>query len=65
MGMKTIRKSLRLISCVVLGAAILAPMVVGKDDHAEADTYYGNGYTYYGNGYTYNSWYNNYYSEYN
>ena len=55
--MKTMRKSLRLISCVVLGAAILAPMVAGKD-HAEADTYYGNGYTY-------NSWYNNYYSEYN
>ena len=51
--MKTIRKSLRLISCAVLEAA----MVVGKD-HAEADTYYGNGYTY-------NSWYNNYYSEYN
>lgn len=60
--MKTIRKSLRLISCVVLGAAILAPMVVGKDDHAEADTYYGNGYSY---NYSYNSWYNNYYSEYN
>ena len=52
MGMKTIRKSLRLISCVVLGAAILAPMVVGKDDHAEADTYYGNGYSY---NYSYNS----------
>lgn len=57
MVMKTMRKSLRLISCVVLGAAILAAMVVVKD-HAEADTYYGNGYTY-------NSWYNNYYSEYN
>ena len=59
--MKTMRKSLRLISCVVLGAAILAAMVVDKD-HAEADTYYGNGYSY---NYSYNSWYNNYYSEYN
>lgn len=55
--MKTMRKSLRLISCAVLEAAI----VVGKD-HAEADTYYGNGYSY---NYSYNSWYNNYYSEYN
>lgn len=55
--MKTMRKSLRLISYAVLEAAI----VVGKD-HAEADTYYGNGYSY---NYSYNSWYNNYYSEYN
>ena len=55
------RKSLRLISCAVLGAAILAPTVVGKD-HAEADSYYGRGYSY---NYTYNPWYNNYYSGYN
>ncbi len=55
------RKSLRLISCAVLGAAILAPTVVGKD-HAEADSYYGRRNSY---NYTYNPWYNNYYSGYN
>ncbi|WP_314676851.1 CAP domain-containing protein [uncultured Streptococcus sp.] len=55
------RKSLRLISCAVLGAAILSPTLVGKD-HAEADSYYGRGYSY---NYTYNPWYNNYYSGYN
>lgn len=51
--MKTMRKSLRLISCAVLGAAILAPTLVGKD-HAEADSYYGRRYSY---NYTYNPWY--------
>ena len=55
------RKSLRLISCAVLGAAILAPTVVGKD-HVEADSYYGRRNSY---NYTYNPWYNNYYSGYN
>ena len=55
------RKSLRLFSCAVLGAAILAPTVVGNN-HAQADSYYGRGYS---NNYSYNSWYNNYYSEYN
>ena len=45
------RKSLRLFSCAVLGAAILAPTVVGND-HAQADSYYGRGY------------YNNYYPNY-
>ena len=54
------RKSLRLISCAVLGAAILSPTLVGKD-HVEADSYYGRGYSY---NYTYNPWYNNYYSGY-
>ena len=54
------RKSLRLISCAVLGAAVLSPTLVGKD-HAEADSYYGRGYSY---NYTYNPWYNNYYSGY-
>ena len=51
------RKSLRLFSCAVLGAAILAPTVVGND-HAQADSYYGRGYY---NNYSYNPWYNNYY----
>ena len=55
--MKTMRKSLRLFSCAVLGAAILAPTVVGND-HAQADSYYGRGYY---NNYSYNPWYNNYY----
>ena len=59
-GMKTMRKSLRLFSCAVLGAAILAPTVVGND-HAQADSYYGRGYY---NNYSYNSWYNNYYPNY-
>ena len=54
------RKSLRLFSCAVLGAAILAPTVVGND-HAQADSYYGRGYY---NNYSYNSWYNNYYPNY-
>ena len=36
------RKSLRLFSCAVLGAAILAPTVVGNN-HAQADSYYGRG----------------------
>ncbi|BFL80245.1 hypothetical protein Ssa13956_07780 [Streptococcus salivarius] len=54
------RKSLRLFSCAVLGAAILAPTVVGND-HAQADSYYGRGY--YDN-YSYNPWYNNYYPNY-
>ena len=53
------RKSLRLFSCAVLGAAILAPTVVGND-HAQADSYYGRGY----NNYSYNPWYNNYYPNY-
>ena len=59
-GMKTMRKSLRLFSCAVLGAAILAPTVVGNN-HAQADSYYGRGYS---NNYSYNSWYNNYYPNY-
>lgn len=54
------RKSLRLFSCAVLGAAILAPTVVGNN-HAQADSYYGRGYS---NNYSYNSWYNNYYLNY-
>ena len=54
------RKSLRLISCAVLGAAILAPTVVGNN-HAQADSYYGRGYY---NNYSYNPWYNNYYPNY-
>lgn len=54
------RKSLRLFSCAVLGAAILAPTVVGND-HAQADSYYGRGYY---NNYSYNPWYNNYYPNY-
>ena len=54
------RKSLRLFSCAVLGAAILAPTVVGNN-HAQADSYYGRGYY---NNYSYNPWYNNYYSNY-
>jgi hypothetical protein len=59
-GEKTMRKSLRLFSCAVLGAAILAPTVVGNN-HAQADSYYGRGYS---NNYSYNSWYNNYYPNY-
>ena len=59
-GMKTMRKSLRLFSCAVLGAAILAPTVVGND-HAQADSYYGRGYY---NNYSYNPWYSNYYPNY-
>jgi len=55
------RKSLRLISCAVLGAAILAPTVVGNN-RAQADSYYGRGYY---NNYSYNPWYNNYYPGYN
>ena len=58
--MKTMRKSLRLFSCAVLGAAILAPTVVGND-HAQADSYYGRGYY---NNYSYNPWYSNYYPNY-
>ena len=58
--MKTMRKSLRLFSCAVLGAAILAPTVVGND-HAQADSYYGRGYY---NNYSYNPWYNNFYPNY-
>ena len=58
--MKTMRKSLRLFSCAVLGAAILAPTVVGND-HAQADSYYGRGYY---NNYSYNPRYNNYYPNY-
>ena len=58
--MKTMRKSLRLFSCAVLGAAILAPTVVGND-HAQADSYYGRCYY---NNYSYNPWYNNYYPNY-
>ena len=54
------RKSLRLFSCAVLGAAILAPTVVGND-YAQADSYYGRGYY---NNYSYNPWYNNYYPNY-
>ncbi len=54
------RKSLRLISCAVLGAAILAPTVVGNN-RAQADSYYGRGYY---NNYSYNPWYNNYYPNY-
>ena len=54
------RKNLRLFSCAVLGAAILAPTVVGND-HAQADSYYGRGYY---NNYSYNPWYNNYYPNY-
>ena len=54
------RKSLRLFSCAVLGAAILAPTVVGNE-HAQADSYYGRGYY---NNYSYNPWYNNYYPNY-
>ena len=54
------RKSLRLFSCAVLGAAILAPTVVGND-HAQADSYYGRGYY---NNYSYNPRYNNYYPNY-
>ena len=54
------RKSLRLFSCAVLGAAILAPTVVGND-HAQADSYYVRGYY---NNYSYNPWYNNYYPNY-
>ena len=59
------RKSLRLISCAVLGAAILAPTVVGNN-HAQADSYYGRGYynNYYPN-YGYNYGYNGYYPGYN
>ena len=55
------RKSLRLFSCAVLGAAILAPTVVGNN-HAQADSYYGRGYynNYYPN-YGYNYGYNGYY----
>ena len=72
-GMKTMRKSLRLFSCAVLGAAILAPTVVGNN-HAQADSYYPNyGYNYGYNGYYpgynynygYNYGYNNYYPNYN
>jgi hypothetical protein len=59
-GEKTMRKSLRLFSCAVLGAAILAPTVVGNN-HAQADSYYGRGYY---NNYSYNPWYNNYYPNY-
>ena len=54
------RKSLRLFSCAVLGAAILAPTVVGND-HAQADSYYGRVFY---NNYSYNPWYNNYYPNY-
>ena len=54
------RKSLRLFSCAVLGASILAPTVVGNN-HAQADSYYGRGYY---NNYSYNPWYNNYYPNY-
>ncbi|MFS9159511.1 CAP domain-containing protein [Streptococcus salivarius] len=54
------RKSLRLISCAVLGAAILSPTVVGNN-RAQADSYYGRGYY---NNYSYNPWYNNYYPNY-
>ena len=54
------RKSLRLISCAILGAAILAPTVVGNN-RAQADSYYGRGYY---NNYSYNPWYNNYYPNY-
>ena len=54
------RKSLRLFSCAVLGAAILAPTVVGNN-HAQADSYYGRGYY---NNYSYNPWYSNYYPNY-
>ena len=54
------RKSLRLFSCAVLGAAILAPTIVGND-HAQADSYYGRGYY---NNYSYNPRYNNYYPNY-
>ena len=63
-GMKTMRKSLRLFSCAVLGAAILAPTVVGNN-HAQADSYYGRGYynNYYPN-YGYNYGYNGYYPGY-
>lgn len=50
------KKSLGLISCAVLGAAILSPILV-DNNHAQADGYYGRGYS---NNYTYNSWYNNY-----
>ena len=59
------RKSLRLFSCAVLGAAILAPTVVGNN-HAQADSYYGRGYynNYYPN-YGYNYGYNGYYPGYN
>lgn len=59
------RKSLRLFSCAVLGAAILAPTVVGNDN-AQADSYYGRGYynNYYPN-YGYNYGYNGYYPGYN
>ena len=59
------RKSLRLFSCAVLGAAILAPTVVGND-HAQADSYYGRGYynNYYPN-YGYNYGYSGYYPGYN
>ncbi|RGW73543.1 CAP domain-containing protein [Streptococcus salivarius] len=59
------RKSLRLFSCAVLGAAILAPTVVGNN-HAQADSYYGRGYynNYYPN-YGYNYGYNDYYPGYN
>ena len=59
------RKSLRLISCAVLGAAILAPTVVGNN-RAQADSYYGRGYynNYYPN-YGYNYGYNGYYPGYN
>ncbi len=59
-GEKTMRKSLRLFSCAVLGASILAPTVVGNN-HAQADSYYGRGYY---NNYSYNPWYNNYYPNY-
>ena len=59
-GMKTMRNSLRLFSCAVLGVAILAPTVVGNN-HAQADSYYGRGYY---NNYSYNPWYNNYYPNY-
>ena len=64
-GMKTMRKSLRLFSCAVLGAAILAPTVVGNN-HAQADSYYGRGYynNYYPN-YGYNYGDNGYYPGYN
>ena len=54
------RKSLRLFSCAVLGASILAPTVVGNN-HAQADSYYGRGYY---NNYSYNPWYSNYYPNY-
>ena len=59
------RKSLRLFSCAVLGASILAPTVVGNN-HAQADSYYGRGYynNYYPN-YGYNYGYNGYYPGYN